>query len=189
MSTDSFGKRRQALEESFFDQKNKELLGRLQKQLQAEESRASLSNASGISNPVVLDQLVALEIGPEAVAALTLVPLIEVAWADGKIEEKERAAVLKAAEKQGLTKVEAVTSLLENWLTEKPDASLTAAWREYVAALCSHIDPRAREALKGDVMRQCREVAEAAGGILGIGSISAVERQKMAELETAFETA
>ncbi|MEQ8790483.1 MAG: hypothetical protein RIC55_29575 [Pirellulaceae bacterium] len=187
MSSDSFARRRQALEDSFFDKKNQELLAKLQQQVKSEESRAALSNASGISNPVILDQLVSLEISPEAIAALSLVPLIEVAWADGKMEPKEREAILKAAESQGLSKIEAITSLLQNWLDEQPGPQLSAAWREYVGTLCTHLDPRAREALKTDVMAQSRKVAESAGGILGIGSISSAEKAKLAELEAAFE--
>jgi hypothetical protein len=187
MSTDSFGKRRQALEDSFFAERNRELLAQLQVQMEAEEHRAAISSASGISNPVVLDELVALNIGPDQVAALTLVPLIEVAWADGKMDAKERDAILKAAESQGLAKNEAVRALLENWLDEQPGPQLAPAWREYVASLCSHIDPKARKALQSDVIRQCRKVAEAAGGILGIGSISSTEKAKLQELEAAFE--
>jgi len=43
---------------------------------------------------------------PETVLALQLVPLAAVAWADGKIEPREREAVLKAAAAQGIEEPE-----------------------------------------------------------------------------------
>jgi hypothetical protein len=41
--------------------------------------------------------------------------------------------------------------------------------------------------LKNSVMGRARAVAEAAGGILGLASISSAEKQKLDELEWAFE--
>jgi uncharacterized tellurite resistance protein B-like protein len=186
MSEEAFGKRRHALEESFFDKKNRELLEKLQTEVQAEETKATLSRASGITNEVVLDHLVSLKIGPEAVTALSLVPLVVVAWADGTVDERERQAILKAADEQGLARIEAVARLLEHWLSNKPEAQLLAGWKEYVTDLCRHLDDRAREGLKSDVMKRARKVAEAAGGFLGIGSVSAEEKAVLNELEQAF---
>jgi uncharacterized membrane protein YebE (DUF533 family) len=105
MSEEAFGKRRHALEESFFEKKNRDLLEKLQQQVQTEESVSALSQASGITNEGVLKHLVALEIGPEAVAAMSMVPLVAVAWADGHMDKKERDAILKAADEQGLCRI------------------------------------------------------------------------------------
>jgi hypothetical protein len=185
-SEEAFGKRRHALEESFFDKKNRELLEKLQAEVQTEESKVALSRASGITNPVLLDHLVALKIGPEAITALTMVPLVAVAWADGSIDEKERKAILKAADEQGLTRIDAVARLLEHWLANQPGPQLLSGWKEYVTALCQHLDERAREGLKTDVMKQAQKVAEAAGGFLGVGSVSAAEKAVLKDLEQSF---
>jgi tellurite resistance protein len=186
MSEEAFGKRRHALEESFFEKKNRELLENLKNEVQSGERKAALSQASGITNETVLEHLVSLEIGPEAVAALSMVPLLAVAWADGRMEKQEREAVLKAANVQGLCRIEAVANLLEHWLTQQPDASLLEGWKEYVAALCQHLDNPARESLKKEVLGQARKVAESAGGFLGIGSVSSEEKAVLKELEQAF---
>lgn len=186
MSEEAFGKRRHALEESFFEKRNQELLAKLQQEVQAEESASALSQASGITNEGVLKHLVSLQIGPEAVAALSMVPLVAVAWADGNMDQKERDAILKAADEQGLCRIAAICGLLDSWLQEKPDDHLLTGWKEYVAALCQHLDARARDALKQEVLGQARKVAEAAGGFLGIGAVSAEEKAMLKELEQAF---
>ena len=62
-----------------------------------EESKEALSEASGITNDSILENLFRLGIDAEMVAALQLVPLLEVVWAAGELDEKEKQAVLKAA--------------------------------------------------------------------------------------------
>ena len=52
---------------------------------------------SGLTDPDLLNLLLELGIDSETLAALTLVPLVEMAWADGSISAHERVAVLEAA--------------------------------------------------------------------------------------------
>ena len=60
--------------------------------LAAEEAEAAgaLGRATGIDDPYLLARLAELGIRPETLAALTLIPLIETAWADG-VMARERA--------------------------------------------------------------------------------------------------
>jgi tellurite resistance protein len=187
MSDEFFGDRRRALEESFFAKRNQQLLEQLQEQVAAESQRASLSAASGISDPAVLDVLVSFGVEPATLAALSLVPLVQVAWADGTVEPQERAAILQAAEAEGLDKQDAAFQLLERWLQQPPDKSLLGAWKDYVGALSKKLSEEARQQLHQDVIGRARQVAEAAGGILGlVHKVSAAERAVLAELEKAF---
>lgn len=68
----------------------------------------------------MLDKLAGLNIPSETLAAISLVPLVMVAWADGGIDQKERAAVLSAAAEEGLAKGGASYELLGEWLAERP---------------------------------------------------------------------
>jgi len=60
-----------------------------------------LAEASGLTDIDLVDRLVGLGIRASTLAALTLVPLIEVAWADDRMEAKERDAILAAAAATG----------------------------------------------------------------------------------------
>ncbi|MCA9185629.1 MAG: hypothetical protein KDA99_08420, partial [Planctomycetales bacterium] len=78
---DFLNARRKALEDSFFAQRDQELLKQLHERLQEATQREALAMVSGIEDEEVLDFLLRLNLSSETAAALTLVPLIEVAWA------------------------------------------------------------------------------------------------------------
>ena len=66
----------------------------------------------------------------EKIAALTLAPLVEVAWADGVVTPGERDAVLKAAKALGLgQRSEFCRSTLLRWLHQPPPTEALEAWR------------------------------------------------------------
>lgn len=185
--TDFLDDRRRALEESFFAKRNQALLERLREEMAATKRQESLAAASGISDEKVLTRLLALQIDADALAALTLAPLVLVAWSDGSIAEDERQAVLHSANQSGIAPDTPAHELLINWLEEPVSHELLETWTGYVRALCSKLDAGARASLKADVVGRARAVAEAAGGLLGFHQVSASEQAVLEKLEAAFE--
>jgi len=57
----------------------------------------------------------------------------------------------------------------------------------YIEALKASLGERARAHLKSGTMGRARAVAEAAGGFLGVASISAAEKKMLEALEWAFD--
>ena len=116
-------------------------------------------------------------------ASVALIPLVAVAWADNKMEENEKEAILKAANEAGVSEGSASHQSIAAWLDNRPDASLTEAWKNYMGALNESIDPVAFNQLKAIVIRRAENVAEAAGGFLGLGNkVSDAERKVIDEL-------
>jgi hypothetical protein len=114
--------------------------------------------------------------------------LVEVAWADGKMDAKEKAAILQGAEAEGVAPGSEAFALLEDWLENRPPPRLLAAWRDYIGALCDAMLPEDRKELKREVLARAHAVAEAAGGFLGLGDkVSPEEKQVYGILETAFK--
>jgi len=187
MAAEFLGDRRQALEASFFHFQNEKLLDEFRQHLQAMERKAQLADASGIHDEAVLARLVELDIRPETLAAVALVPLVEVAWADGRLPPKNREAVIKAAEQAGMTADDDAHQLLEAWLKQKPGDELLETWRQYVRALCDRLDDTEAERLKHDLLDRAQAVAAATGGLLGIGRVSAAEKAVLEKLARAFE--
>jgi hypothetical protein len=180
--------RRKALEEEFFKKHNERLAAELRLKRLTEEAKAEIGRASGIRDEAVLDKLVDLGIGAPTLAAMTLVPVVEVAWADGKMDDGERGAILRAAEEEGIARGTPSFALLEDWLRNRPPPRLLSAWRDYVGALCEEMLPQDRRKLKSEVLSRARAVAKAAGGFLGLGSkVSAEEAKVFGILETAFK--
>ena len=189
MSDEFLGDRKKALEESFFAKQNAELLERIKAEREKQATQEGLQRVSAISDPEVLGKLVELGIAPETWSAISLVPLVEVAWANGQVEAKERVAVLSGADANGVIAGSPAHQLLEGWLARRPDARLLAVWGECIVALCARLSAAERNSLKQQVLGRAREVAAAAGGFLGLGNkISAEEEVVLEQLAKAFKT-
>jgi hypothetical protein len=175
-----------ALEDSFFAKENTRLLEQLRKK-QAEEAKRQAFRDANIKSEQLIDALMALEIDVAAMSALSIVPLVAVAWADGEIQEKEREAILKAAEEGGIEPGSANHELLENWLKVKPGRELLSTWKEYAHAIEERLDSVVGNELKVRLMTRTTAIAKAAGGFLGLGAISKAEQAVLDELEHALE--
>jgi hypothetical protein len=185
-TTESFIATGRALEDVFFLERDRLLVERRAQLHRMEKTKEALAEVSGIKDPVVLGQLVRLDVSPETLAALAVVPLVEVVWADGRIDDKERAAVLAHAEKQGIRAGSIERDLLDRWLRQRPSPDLIEAWRHYVEALCSRVDKSARDRLRNELLRDVRAAAEASGGFLGLAAMSSQEKAVIEKLESSF---
>lgn len=184
MSVKTLDDRRQALENEFFSRKNREAIEQMRAANAAKTRQEALAEASHISDDGVLASLDAAGIGPETLTAISLIPLVTVAWADGSIKDGERAAIEKAANAAGLGA--AGVDLLNGWLTDRPSTELLETWKAYVGALSGTLPAGEYTALRDQILNGARDVAAAAGGFLGMGAISAAETQVLASLSEAF---
>jgi hypothetical protein len=177
---------RKKMEDLFFLEQDRRLIAQRQKIQQLKETKENLAKVSGITNEAVLEKLVALDIRPETLATLFAIPLIEVAWADGELQDGEREQLFQYAEKSGMRKKGLDPKIMSEWLKRKPDPALLEAWVHYMQALSRELGAAERQALKEEVMGDARTIAQAAGGILGFGKISAEEQKMIDRLAAAF---
>jgi hypothetical protein len=178
--------RGRALENQFYEKQDKEKLAAMKDKLEAQQTREELRKASGMTDDAVLDRLVSLGMRANTIAALSLVPLIEVAWADGEIQDNERSAILQGAHGKGLEQGSDGYELLQSWLRRKPDAGLLEAWEAYIKALTGQLNDEQNKLLKNQIVGFAKMVAAAAGGFLGIGKVSASEEKVLARIDAAF---
>ena len=172
-----------ALEEAFFTKENARLLV----ELREKKKREALREMVQVEDDAFIERLIELGIGPETVLALTLVPLATVAWADGKLEDRERDAVIKAAEEEGISPGPAGYQLLETWLSHRPDKELFENWKRYVRGIWKAFDEEERRQMRRTTLDRAVAVAESAGGFLGLTSkVSASERAVIKELENVL---
>jgi tellurite resistance protein len=181
---DDYGRK---LIDALFHEQDQKLLQAFRERLEETDRRAQLAHICGFDDEALLNHLLELDVTPEAVAALAVVPLVAVAWADRTVQAEEREAILKSARECGIPPKDERYPILEHWLTEHPGSEVLEAWKHYTAALCRQLNPKEIEELKHDLLDRARDVAQAAGGVLGLGGkISAKERAVLAELEQAF---
>ena len=173
-----------ALEDAFFTKENARLL----EQLKEKQEREALREVVQIKDETFLDRLIELGIGPETVLALTLVPLIAVAWADGTLDGRERDAIIKAAEEKGVSPETAGHQLLETWLSRRPERELFDSWKQYVRGIWETFTDEERQRMRERTLDWALAVAEASGGFLGvISKVSPSERVVIKELEKVLQ--
>ncbi len=183
----SFEERMQRLEGKFFPSDDPGLAGKLRDMKEVRESREALSQALGVRNDAVINQLLELDITPEVVTALMVIPFLEVAWADGNIDESGRTAVLACAERLGFDRGGVDYGLLEHWLQNRPEPKLFRAWSRCIEGICEQLTNKETEALKASFLNHARSVALASGGDRGTGSaVSLSGAQVLRNMEAAF---
>ena len=180
MSEESLDANREALEQEFFQ-------GSADAAAPEDVVRSELHKASGMNDPALLDQLAALGLTGKTVAALSLVPLVWVAWADGVIQDNERTSIMHAAHAKGLEEGTPGYALLDGWLKKQPDDKLFAAWETYIRTLKAQLNHEQVRILRTTILNFARVVAESAGGFLGIGRVSASEDKVLARIGAALE--
>jgi hypothetical protein len=185
--SDSFEARAKSLEDAWFLKADAEAIQRLREKTERAYTKQDLSGLTGITNEQVLDALADLKIGGAAVLVMAYFPMVAVAWADGVIEEAEKALILQLVAAMGAPQGGPAHAYLDTWLTQKPEPSWMKLWTDYVHALSEKMKPDDKALLKNTVLGRARVVAEASGGLLGVlWSISDAERRVIAELDAAF---
>ena len=97
----------------------------------------------------------------ERLAALTLAPLVEVAWADGHVTPAERAAVLEAAKELEFNQfTEFSRSTLRRWLAEEPPTEALERWRKLLACALAESDSRIARLSEERLLEEARRIAK-----------------------------
>ncbi len=183
----SLSDRRKALEDRFFQDQESQKLAKLRGKLADKKSQEELGEASGIEDAALLGALVGLDVGASDLSALALIPLVRVAWVDGTMKDGERDAIMQAAATQGISNRSHGHALLEAWLESPPKTELYEAWEAYVHALLKEMDEAHATTLKESILGLAHDVATAAGGLLGLGSVSKAENEVLAAIGAAFD--
>jgi hypothetical protein len=127
-------------------------------------------------------ELRSLGLDPGSSAALSLLPLVQVAWADGAVQDAERALILEQAKALALSPDGLL--MLGNWLAFPPSAGYLARGH---AALASLLREAAAPAVAPtDVVGYCQLVARSAGGLFGVGATSRAEADAIAQVAAAL---
>jgi len=173
--------------DAMFHNREKHLVEAFRERLSQLEHRQQLAHVSGIRDEAMLDRFLGLGITAESLAALGLVPLVWVAWADGELAIRERDRIVALARAAGIGPKNGRYPLLEHWLKRRPSPEMVAAWRDYIKHLRERMAATDLEALRREILDHAGEVARASGGLLGFGEkVSPAEEAVLAELEEAL---
>lgn len=185
-STNPLAARERSLEAAFFRKVDTKLLEDLRSRMAKHQAMGRLAADTGIHDQSVLQELLDLNFTPQNLLALWLVPLTQVAWADGRVEPAEREAVLDALRKHGYSNDSPAWHLLESWLDHQPCDEVLTAWKDYARTLVETAGDKRVILLRNELRNRAREVAQAAGGVFGFGSVSCAEESVVQQIEDAL---
>lgn len=168
-------------EEEYFRRRDRELIEKMRVAAQAEQSRKDLANATGIQDPALLEELEGLGFTPDTIALLPLVPVIQVAWAEGGVSTAERTMIIDLARSRGITQGTAADQVLAEWLDRRPAEETFRKAGRLIAAMLDR-PAGAQDVSVDDLIKQCEQIAAASGGIFGIGKVSAEERAVLEQI-------
>src|SRR5262252_7116726 len=133
--TNVFEARRASFEESYFRTKDADLVEKLRRVFQAKRDKEELRRDTGITSEEVLDRLVEVNVKGQMLTAFKLLPLVEIAWADGTYDRKEANAVIEAAIKHGIPPDSAALERIKEWLHRGPNPEARKAWYMFATEL------------------------------------------------------
>ena len=84
--------RRRASEEDYFRKQDRELIEKMRQAAAANRAQSEMSAKTGLNDPALIAELGALGFTPETISVLPLVPIIQMAWAEGGVTPAERYA-------------------------------------------------------------------------------------------------
>ena len=125
----------------------------------------------------LLSTLQATGFTPDTLGLLFVVPLIEVAWADGDVSSGERQLILETAARRGIAPDTSAAMELRGWLDQRPTNQLFDVAFEAIRMMLKTEEPDTRADDERDLIASCTRIAEATGEVLGLVRISHNERE------------
>jgi len=181
-------KRGRTSEDEYFARRDRELVEtNRRKEADAAELRR-LGQALGLSDEELLARLREAGLGPSHVAIVRVLPALEVAWSDGAVGKAEGELVkdlLRRHSDGQQPSAEAIVMLDDFLLTRPPDRLFEGARRAAHVAVSTAGEGQGRD-LATRIVAEARAVAEAAGGMLGLGTVSTPERRALDALAAAL---
>jgi hypothetical protein len=184
---DSFADRRRSQEEEYFHKREQELIAKMRKRGADEASRNQMAEQTGIGDEALLQELQAAGYTPETVALVHLLPLVQIAWADGSVSTRERDVVVEKARGRAIEQGSEADRKLTEWLTERPSEDAFATALRAITAMLQGRSQSEREATSQDLLSSCTNIASASGGVLGFGKVSDEEQALLDRIKRALE--
>lgn len=173
-------------ESNFITQKELDKLAkeRRERQLKAlqDQEQKDIAAALNTSEAVAAEAL-ALGIDAATAPVLPLIPLIEVAWADGKLTQAESDKVLEIAQENGV-KSAAALEFIELLLAKRPSQIFFDRINRVISAMVKESGRNTGSS----ILEQAKAVAEASGGFFGLtNSVSSEEQELLDSLGKMFD--
>src|SRR4029453_5585788 len=193
MTNELFKDRERAAEANYFRQQDERLIQSLRQRAPLDEIAKAIGEKLQVDNHELVGRVRKLGLKPEAAPALFLAPLVQVAWAEGKITRDEQDAVLKLTLDRGVAMNSPPYVQILEWLAVRPSNEVFDVAVEVLKYGFAVLPEDEREERIKRVVEACHEVAAASGGglakLLGLSSsVSEVEASMLDSLNATLRS-
>jgi hypothetical protein len=187
MTRDVLQERERGIEAQWARQHDEELIQKLRERAKLREISDVLAKKLRVEDPVLRQRILDLGFTRETGPGLFLVPLVQVAWADGEVTDREKETILGMAAIRGVAPGSPVHTQLLEWFHKPPSDALCDVAAEVIRVGISVLPEPERENRVAAFVETFRRVAEASGGglrrALGMGhAVSAEEEAVIAKI-------
>lgn len=179
-----FEERQRGLENEYFHKKERELIEKMRAKVAREEDLQHMQEATGVADQEVLEALQDLGYTSDTIRLLSIVPLLQIAWAEGGVTDDERKMILEIANSRGITEGAQAYQQLMRWLETEPPQEFFDNTLRAVSYMIEALPPDQRQSSRQNLVEYCTQIAEVSGGILGFRKISDEERMLIARIAT-----
>ena len=185
---DAFAERERALEDEYFQRRERELIEKMRRRAALEAERQQMAEVAGITDQEILQELQQLGYTRDTVVLLHLLPLVQVAWAEWGVSARERQLILDVAKLRGVEPGSTAYEQLIQWLETRPSEEFAEKTLRLISAMLQALPPEKRETAKRDLVGYCTQVAAVSGGMLGfVNKISDDERAMLEHIAAEIE--
>ena len=185
---DYLNERDRTLEDDYFRKKDQELIEKMREATALERRTAEYVAKIGFNDPALLQELKDLGFTPDTVSILPLVPIVEMAWAEGGITPAERTMLISLARQRGLLEGSPADLLLASWMENKPSPdTFVHATRLIRAILDTGVAPIG-SMTADEIIQHSESIAAASGGVFGFHKISSEERATLDKIVNALKS-
>jgi hypothetical protein len=186
MADDPLSGRKRTLEEDYFHKKDLELIEKIRRQAKAEQELRAIGEGIGVTDPDLARQLAELGFTPETARLLPLIPLVEMAWAEGGVTPAERKMVVDLARARGIETGSTADRQLADWLDRRPDESAFRRAGRLINALFA--SGGRFDFTPDDILKYSEAIADASGGLFGIRRVSSEERATLERIANEIKS-
>jgi hypothetical protein len=166
-------------EEDYFRRRETEAIERLRKEEARKAERAAMGEIIDSQDPRILTKLEALGFNRETVKLLHLLPLVQTAWADNRADPREMALIFDLSRERGIMPGSQSEQVLTEWLCKRPAKELFRHGLEMISELLCSRPADVRRKITQEIVELCARVADASGGLFGLGAKTADEERRV----------
>lgn len=173
-------------EERYFSKRNAEARERIRQELEAAAKKSSdgrvIGQTLGTDKESVIARLQDMGFDADKARVFDLLPLVHVAWADGKVQASERRVILDILAQRGVESDSEAWLLIEALLEQRPSDTFLDETLALLREVVGDSSVRAH-----NIVELCQKVAAAHGPLFGLfGTVSGDEQKLLDHIASSL---